>query len=73
MVLTAAAAPALPYTALVSPPLKNLPIGWMVMRVLDALVCRREQGLSGPLTAVDLVEAMPAGLRQQLVDDVGRR
>ena len=42
------------------------PIGWMVMRVLDALVQRRAQGLRGPLTRVDLADGMPPGLRRRL-------
>lgn len=42
------------------------PIGWMVLRLLDALVLRKEQGLTGPLTRLDLDAAMPPGLRERL-------
>jgi hypothetical protein len=43
------------------------PIGWMVLRVLDALVRRRELGLPGPLRHVELAETMPPGLRRRLL------
>ena len=46
------------------------PIGWMVMRVIDALVQRHEQGLRGPLTRVDLDAAMPPGLRRRLLQPI---
>jgi hypothetical protein len=42
------------------------PIGWMVLRLLDALVQRKEQGLTGPLTHLDLDSGMPPGLRERL-------
>ncbi len=42
------------------------PIGWMVLRLLDALVLRKEQGLSGPLTRLDLKTGIPAGLLQRM-------
>lgn len=42
------------------------PIGWMVLRLLDALVLRKEQGLAGLLTELDLDAAMPSGLRQRI-------
>ncbi|MBX9701868.1 MAG: hypothetical protein K2X74_20700, partial [Acetobacteraceae bacterium] len=46
------------------------PIGWMVMRVLDALVRRRAAGLTGPIDRVDLDGAMPPGLRARLEQPV---
>jgi hypothetical protein len=42
------------------------PIGWMVLRTLDALARRRERGLRGGLTWVDMDDCMPPGLRRQL-------
>lgn len=42
------------------------PIGWMVLRLLDALVQRKAQGLTGPLTRLDLDAGMPPGLRQRI-------
>lgn len=42
------------------------PIGWMVMRLLDALVQRKAQGLTGPLTRLNLDAGMPPSLRQRI-------
>jgi len=42
------------------------PIGWMVLRLLDALVLRKAQGLTGPLARVDLDASMPPGLRERI-------
>lgn len=42
------------------------PIGWMVLRLLDTLVQRKERGLAGRLTHVDLKAGMPPGLRQRI-------
>lgn len=46
------------------------PIGWMVLRLLDALVLRKAQGLTGPLTRVELDAGMPPGLRQRIEQPV---
>lgn len=46
------------------------PIGWMVLRVLDGLVCRRSMGLREPLRHVDLDAAMPPALRRRLLRPV---
>lgn len=42
------------------------PIGWVVLRLLDALVQRKAQGLREPLTQLNLDAGMPPGLRQRL-------
>lgn len=46
------------------------PIGWMVLRVVDALVRRRAAGLREPLRRVDLDAAMPPALRRRLLRPV---
>jgi hypothetical protein len=46
------------------------PIGWMVLRLLDTLVQRKEQGLPGRLTQIDLNAGMPPGLRQRIAEPV---
>jgi Formyl transferase len=43
------------------------PIGWMVLRLLDVLVRRREAGIPGPLRRLELDATMPPGLRQRLL------
>jgi folate-dependent phosphoribosylglycinamide formyltransferase PurN len=43
------------------------PIGWMVMRTVDALVRRRAMGLREPLRHVELDAAMPPALRRRLL------
>jgi folate-dependent phosphoribosylglycinamide formyltransferase PurN len=46
------------------------PIGWMILRTLDGLVCRHEQGLHGPLSHVELDASMPLALRRQMLQPV---
>ncbi len=41
-------------------------VGWMVLRVIDALAQRRAQGSTGQLDWVDLDAGMPAALRREI-------
>jgi hypothetical protein len=43
------------------------PIGWMVLRLMDALARRKEEGLAGPITRLDLDAHMPEELRRRLL------
>lgn len=46
------------------------PIGWMVLRTVDALARRREAGERGPLRRLDLDASMPDALRRRLLRPV---
>lgn len=46
------------------------PIGWMVLKVLAALLQRRDAGCTEPLRQVEIGAGMPAALRQRLLQPV---
>jgi folate-dependent phosphoribosylglycinamide formyltransferase PurN len=46
------------------------PVGWMILRTLDALVRRRDMGLPGPLQSVELDATMPPALRRRLLQPI---
>lgn len=46
-------------------------VGWMVLRVIDALAQRRAQGIAGPLEWIDLDGGMPAALRREIEGPIG--
>ncbi|MDO9711537.1 formyltransferase family protein [Paracraurococcus lichenis] len=47
-----------------------LPVGWMVLRLLDSLAQRHAAGLTGPLRSLDLVAGMPDALHAALREPV---
>ena len=46
------------------------PVGWLTRRLVAALAERKAQGATGPIERLDLGEAMPAALRQELLRPV---